>query len=103
MRTLLVKSPVSKKDSPTVFESTPSPVVFDTKVPDSVKISAHFEEDFTPVKSVQREKEDPVPQRKNRDRLSTSFKNAVDMQTLIDFNAGNVEYTKKSPDTVACV
>ena len=41
MRTLLVESPVSKKDSPHVLESTPSPVVLDTKVSNSVNLLAH--------------------------------------------------------------
>ena len=54
MRTLLVKSPGGKKDSPPVLESfrIPSPVVFDTKVPDSVKLSVHFDKDYSPVKPV---------------------------------------------------
>ena len=90
--------PGKEKESPTVSEGTPPPVFSDTGASESIKLSRHFYEDYSPVNPAQHEKEDPVPQSKNRGRLSASFKNAVDMQTLIDFNAGKVEYTKKSPD-----
>ena len=60
MRNLLVKSPASKKDSPSVMESTPSPVVLDTKVSvsNSVNLSAHMDEDNSPVKQAEEEKEE---------------------------------------------
>ena len=41
-----------------MFESTPSPVVFDVKVPDSDKLSARMDEDNSPVKQTEEEKEE---------------------------------------------
>ena len=34
------------------------------------------------------------------DRLSDSYKNAVDMQTRVDLNTGKIKYTKNSPDII---
>ena len=51
--------PGKEKESPTVSESTLFPVVFNTRTPDSIKLSVHFDEDYS-----QREKEEPFPQSK---------------------------------------
>ena len=58
MRTLLVKSPVSKKDSPPVLEGTQSPVVLDVKVPDDGILLVHLDEDYSLVKPEEEKKEE---------------------------------------------
>ena len=63
--------------------------------PESIKLSVHFDEEDTPIKKEEAHEE---PRRKKQDRLSSSFKNAVDMQSIIDSNSGSIEYMKRAPD-----
>ena len=58
MRTMLVKSSGSKKDSPPVLEGTQSPVVLDVKVPDGGKLLVHLDEDYSLVKPEEEKKEE---------------------------------------------
>ena len=58
MRTLLVRSPFSNKDLPPELESTPSPVVLDTKASNSVNLSAHMDEDNSSAKQAEEKKEE---------------------------------------------
>ena len=58
VRTLLVKSSGSKKDSPLVLEGTQSPVVLGVKVPDGGKLLVHLDEDYLIVKPEEEKKEE---------------------------------------------
>ena len=72
---------------------TPAPEEFVSKDPESVKLSVHFDDDYAS------EKVEEEPRVRKQERLSLSFKNAVDMQRTMDSNFTRIEYAKKTPDT----
>jgi hypothetical protein len=82
----------SKNVSP-LEAKTPEPKEFVYKEPESVKLSVHFDDDITSEKS------EEEPRVRRQERLSLSFKNAVDMQRTMDSNVTRIEYAKRTPDT----
>ena len=50
-----MKLPEKEKDSSTVSESTPLFVLLDAKVPNSVKLSVHLDDDYSSIKPEEEE------------------------------------------------